>query len=81
MFALLEGHKDALTALAEAEAEYLARLICPQCHHDQIEKRVRVENPFIAGQPLVQWDGSCTTCGCLFDPHTLLIKNAGIILV
>ena len=75
--ALLEGHQDTLTAEAEEEARYLSRLTCAQCGAGEMRKKVRADKPFMAGQPLIQWDAECPRCGCLFDPHTLLIKKAG----
>ncbi len=77
---LLEGHQDTLSAEAEEEARYLSRLICPQCGEGEMSKKVRVDEPFVAGRPLAQWDAECPHCGCLFDPHIFLIKRAGNIV-
>lgn len=77
VLALLEGYTDELTPLAEEEERFQSRLVCPECGSGEMRKKVRVDQPFIAGQPLAQWDAECPRCGCLFDPHTHLIKKAG----
>lgn len=75
--ALLDGHKDTLSAEAEEDDRYLSRLVCAQCGEGEMQREIRIDQPFVAGRALVQWDARCPHCGCVFDPHTFLIKKAG----
>jgi len=93
--ALLEGQPDVLSAEAQADVEFYARISCPICYEvGGCEKHLRppkvilgedgptvVQSPFSSNQALPQGYAHCVHCGTDFDPHSgLIVKTEASVL-
>jgi hypothetical protein len=77
---MLEGVKDEITPAAKAKAEFFKKLKCPCC----LEKRGIVSEVTVPDLERVRGDeivpygnARCLACGCLFEPHTMLVVERG----
>jgi hypothetical protein len=67
----LEGHADVIKAALEAHLKYFSNLSCYRCGSDV----VAIVNPkqlFRNNSVLPNYLAKCRSCGCEFEPYTMI---------
>jgi hypothetical protein len=74
---LLEGYEDELTPAVIAQEAFYRQFVCKRCGK-------KCQKEFVRGHVFTDSSGlvpraclRCTTCNCLFDPHSGLILETG----
>ena len=75
---LLEGHEDVLTSAVLKQDEFYRAYRCLRCkkpcQKEFVKGHVFADENNIAPRSCLR----CTSCKCLFDPHSgLILENAG----
>ena len=76
---LLEGREDVITPLAQKHEQIYTDAVCPTCGSGSLVKVGDPNRLFRSGKPLAHYQLDCSSCGCLFDPHSGMVIKAGCV--